>query len=158
MGKSLNRQIAEMLGYFIYHYDKDVEDRCYYQLWQPLGGMAINEDWQRRTEGEAWNDSPKWSRDIGLALGLWRGYSGWCIESGERGAYKVSYTAFKSNVTQSFNCSSVEDIAEKLCELWVKHVDPQKLERDRKIEVLLQKKYALEEELRELDPDWDRLD
>lgn len=155
MSIQLNIKIAKMLGYTMYHYDKDHPDKCYYELWDSQGEPVVLRG-ERKTETEAWNDAPNWSEDVALALGLWHGYSGWSIGPGDGfHSYTVSYTPFHSNVTVTHFASSVADIAHKLCELWVDHVDPKQLEKDRKIKLLLEKKYALEEELRELDPNWD---
>jgi hypothetical protein len=66
-GRETDRMIADILGYHIYHYDKDVESRCYYQLWDESGDPAAFKtgkglDWgQRKTPEEAWEDMPKWS-------------------------------------------------------------------------------------------------
>jgi hypothetical protein len=75
----LNRQIAEKLGYHVYHYDKDIPERCYYMLMDPDGDPAwanlnFNEigprAGERKTEDEAWRDCPNWKGDLSLAIEL----------------------------------------------------------------------------------------
>ncbi len=44
---------ALALGYTMYHYDKDVESRCYFMLVDPDGDYS---DKERKTEAEAWED------------------------------------------------------------------------------------------------------
>lgn len=68
-GPDLNRAIADMLGYSIYHYDKDVAENCYYMLMDPnwdrvVYGLHAGE---RRTEEQAWADPPDFSGDIAYA-------------------------------------------------------------------------------------------
>lgn len=151
----LKIKIAKMLGYSIYHYDKDHPEHCYYMLWDAEGQpvVPIYPENQRKTEAEAWQDAPNWPEDIALALTLWSKYSGWTVEAGERyHSYKVTYRAFKSNVQFNFNCSSLEAVAEKLSELFVEHIDPTQLEKERKANILRSQIAALQEELYELDP------
>lgn len=63
--RELDKRIAEMLGYTIYHYDKDIEENCYFMLWNPNGGFS---DIPRQTEIGAWDDCPKFTEDISSAF------------------------------------------------------------------------------------------
>lgn len=149
----LNIKIAKMLGYTVYHYDKSSPASCFYELWDADGSPVNPIEGERKTETEAWKDAPDWRGNIALTLALWSKYSGWTIEPGEGWhPYKVTYKAFKSDVTLNFNCSSVEKVAEKLSELFAEHVDPSQLEKERKANVLRDQIAALQEELYELDP------
>lgn len=71
-GRRLDRMIADILGYTMYHYDKDVAERCYWQLWDEKGNVAAMRTnpetmgyWrtpaEHRTEEDAWEDMPQWS-------------------------------------------------------------------------------------------------
>lgn len=58
-----------LLGYTIYHYDKDVAERCYYMLmdanFDPVYDLFKGE---RKTEAEAWEDCPYFGSDWGAAM------------------------------------------------------------------------------------------
>lgn len=73
-GKELDRLVAErIMGWQMYHYNKDVPSRCYY--------MLVDENWdavaddvpftlqngERKTEEEAWNDNKSFSTEISAA-------------------------------------------------------------------------------------------
>ena len=69
-GKELDKLVAiHVMGWSIYHYDKDVEERCYYMLVDSgLDPVADDEPWtwhngERKTEAEAWEDNLPWSTD-----------------------------------------------------------------------------------------------
>lgn len=65
MNKNLDIEIGKLLGYTVYHYDKDVGERCYYMLMTP-DFEPVADLWhegQRKTEAEAWNDLPRFSSD-----------------------------------------------------------------------------------------------
>jgi hypothetical protein len=71
---NLDKDVAEkVMGYTIYHYDKDVEERCYYMLMdENFDPIANDIPWslhngERKTEEEAWSDCPKFSSDISAA-------------------------------------------------------------------------------------------
>ncbi|OKP91395.1 hypothetical protein [Paenibacillus sp. P32E] len=61
----LNRALAELMGYSIYHYDKDVEENCYYMLVDPTGDY---QQLDRKTEAEAWADAPDYCTDPAASL------------------------------------------------------------------------------------------
>lgn len=80
-GPDLDRIIGEKLGYLIYHYDKDVRERCFYMLMAPDGSFPAQEETseigehgihagERKTEAEAWEDLPHFSTDANVALNL----------------------------------------------------------------------------------------
>jgi hypothetical protein len=66
-GRELDAALAKALGYTVYHYDKDVAVRCYYQLWNGnddvVKWMNYRES-ERKTEAEAWDDVPEFSTDL----------------------------------------------------------------------------------------------
>ena len=65
MNKNLDIEIGKLLGYTVYHYDKDVGESCYYMLMTP-DFEPVADLWhegQRKTEAEAWNDMPQFSSD-----------------------------------------------------------------------------------------------
>lgn len=70
----LNRQIAERLGWWVYHYDKDYRENCYYQLvnesFVPVVYAPNYYTGQRRTEAEAWADVPDFAGDREASLTL----------------------------------------------------------------------------------------
>lgn len=84
--KQFNRFIGEQLGFYVYHYDKDVEPNCYYMLWTPDSANWVGHDgryahehlreplgWhvgERKTEAEAWDDMPNWTGNDRTALTL----------------------------------------------------------------------------------------
>ncbi|WP_340398006.1 hypothetical protein NST50_14010 [Paenibacillus sp. FSL E2-0202] len=61
----LNRALAELKGYTVYHYDKDVPERCYYLLVDPTGDYSTIE---RPTEAIAWLDAPWFTGDPAASL------------------------------------------------------------------------------------------
>ena len=70
-GREKDCLIAEkVMGYSIYHYDKDHPDNCYYMLmdneFNPVN--AIYPSNQKKTEAEAWEDCPNFSTDIAAAF------------------------------------------------------------------------------------------
>lgn len=87
--REFERQMAQELGYYIYHYDKDVAPNCYYMLMLPDGGDGVviryfrlsqfaDETFgiatgERQTEEEAWGDVPRWLDDREAAMLLVEG-------------------------------------------------------------------------------------
>jgi hypothetical protein len=73
--RQIDRLIAEhVMGLRIYHYDKDIAERCYYMLvdenWDYAGDDFGRHAGERETEAEAWEkDCPHYSTDISAA---WR--------------------------------------------------------------------------------------
>ncbi|MEK5415223.1 hypothetical protein [Paenibacillus sp. FSL L8-0708] len=70
--QQLNRALAELMGYTIYHYDyhydKDVAERCYFELTAPDGYPEIVFGGERNTELEAWADVPNYCNDPAASL------------------------------------------------------------------------------------------
>ncbi|MEK5419404.1 hypothetical protein [Paenibacillus sp. FSL L8-0708] len=66
--QQLNRVLAELMGYTIYHYDKDVAERCYFELTAPDGYPEIVFGGERNTELEAWADVPNYCNDPAASL------------------------------------------------------------------------------------------
>jgi len=67
-GQALNRAVAEqVMGYTIYHYDKDYEENCYFMLMNDEFDPVEPLDGRRKTEEEAWNDCPDFSGSISAA-------------------------------------------------------------------------------------------
>jgi hypothetical protein len=75
--QAVNRRIAELCGYYIYHYDKDHPDRCYYMLsipndchWTGWDQLRFRNEWgqwnagERKTENAAWNDAPDYYNSL----------------------------------------------------------------------------------------------
>ncbi|MDH6427246.1 MULTISPECIES: hypothetical protein [unclassified Paenibacillus] len=56
------------MGYTIYHYDKDVAERCYFELTAPDGYPEIVFGGERKTELEAWADVPNYCNDPAASL------------------------------------------------------------------------------------------
>jgi hypothetical protein len=74
-GREMDRIIGkEVMGYTIYHYDKDHPDMCYYCLMdKEFDPVAPFDGWhtgERKTEEEAWDDCPRFSEDIAAAFEL----------------------------------------------------------------------------------------
>lgn len=68
-GGEMDRLIAEkVMGYTVYHYDKDHPNNCYYMLmdadFDPVLFTGNYRDSEKKTEEEAWNDCPEFSTDI----------------------------------------------------------------------------------------------
>ncbi|OMD66030.1 hypothetical protein BSK62_13260 [Paenibacillus odorifer] len=66
--QQLNRALAELMGYTVYHYDKDVAERCYFELTAPDGYPEIVFGGERITELEAWADVPNYCNDPAASL------------------------------------------------------------------------------------------
>ncbi|MEK4479532.1 hypothetical protein MKZ23_08875 [Paenibacillus sp. FSL R5-0876] len=66
--QQLNRALAELMGYTVYHYDKDVLGRCYFELTDPEGYSEIVFGGERNTELEAWADVPNYCTDPAASL------------------------------------------------------------------------------------------
>lgn len=73
-GRELDKLVAiHVMGYSMYHYDKDVEENCYYMLVDDeLDPVAEWESYnirqgERKSEEEAWRDCPKYSESISSA-------------------------------------------------------------------------------------------
>lgn len=72
-GRDLDRAVGvRVLGYTIYHYDKDYAANCYYCLMDANFTRVNPGHWegQRKTEAQAWEDCPPFSRDIATAWAL----------------------------------------------------------------------------------------
>jgi hypothetical protein len=73
-GRELDILIAKVMGYSVYHYDKDHPDNCYYMLVdEHFDQVAPYEGWrsgERKTEELAWEDCPEFSSDVSLAMEL----------------------------------------------------------------------------------------
>jgi hypothetical protein len=73
--EQLKRAVAtDVMGLSIYHYDKDVEERCYYMLWdENMNHMAkfigYHTD-ERKTEEEAWADCPDFINDFNATFSI----------------------------------------------------------------------------------------
>jgi hypothetical protein len=71
-GRELDILVAKSLGYWVYHYDKDYAENCYYELMEPDSVTPVV-GWpprkgERKTEAEAWEDAPDFSTDTTAAL------------------------------------------------------------------------------------------
>jgi hypothetical protein len=64
----LNRALAELMGYTIYHYDKDYEENCYFMLMDTDFDPVEPDDGRRKTEERAWNDTPDYCTDPAASL------------------------------------------------------------------------------------------
>lgn len=67
-----NAVVAEkVMGWHVYHYDKDIPECCYYMLMDEKFDPVVDEvGWNagaRETEQEAWNDNKSWTTDISAA-------------------------------------------------------------------------------------------
>ena len=72
-GTELDRIVAEkVMGYSMYHYDKDYKDACYWMLIDSEGDSVEwkpnYRDIEHKTEAEAWAACPKFSTDIAAAF------------------------------------------------------------------------------------------
>lgn len=68
--KALDKACAVALGYTVYHYDKDYEANCYYQLMDREFDPAVMFPYrsgERKTEAEAWGDCPNFSTNYEAA-------------------------------------------------------------------------------------------
>lgn len=81
--QQLNRALAELMGYTVYHYDKDVPERCYYMLVDPTGDYSMIE---RPTEAMAWLDAPWYTGDPAASLEI------------QEAALKADYKAYILNL------------------------------------------------------------
>ncbi|MCG7406759.1 hypothetical protein MH117_04955 [Paenibacillus sp. ACRRX] len=72
VGRELNKLAAtEVMGWLMYHYDKDVAENCYYVLVDEEFESVSNAlDPECETEEEAWNHCPDFSGDIAAAWEL----------------------------------------------------------------------------------------
>ncbi len=56
-----------VMEYTIYHYDKDVRERCYYMLMDsegdPVNRQFFRGAGEQRTEAKAWDDCPQFTTD-----------------------------------------------------------------------------------------------
>jgi len=71
-GPEMDALVAErVMGWHMYHYDKDVPSACYWMLLDSEGDPAVFEvpynAMEKRTEAEAWAACPKFSTDIAAA-------------------------------------------------------------------------------------------
>lgn len=72
-GPARNKAIGETwLNYTVYHYDKDVPERCYFLLvdgeFDQVAPFAHWGSGERKTKEEAWADCPNFSGDIAAAI------------------------------------------------------------------------------------------
>lgn len=100
-GRELDALIAlQVMGFTMYHYDKDVAEMCYFTLLDTEGDAVVfrahYRDGEHATEAQAWADCPAFSTDIAaawrvfelfewsLARGVFRGVPYYAIqEAGE---------------------------------------------------------------------------
>lgn len=135
-----NIEVAKRLGYHIYHYDKDVESRCYYQLWEPDGNpIGLYPDNEYKTEVEAWQDVPQWDGDLNLALKLLEYQS------------NVVITLLNKRWMLDREWFSLEDLPGAIVDWFLANVDVKALEKERKAKELKDKIAELQDELSELD-------
>lgn len=75
-GRELDAEVAvKVMGWSMYHYDKDYADNCYWMLMDgdcnPVAEIkrtpAGFDTGERKTEAEAWADCPAFSTDIAAA-------------------------------------------------------------------------------------------
>ena len=75
--EQINREIGARLGFWVYHYDKDVASKCYYTLMTSEGDPVTHDlVWglkgrgEHKTANEAWGDVPNFAGDalVGLTL------------------------------------------------------------------------------------------
>jgi hypothetical protein len=149
--KSINRQIAEKLGYHVYHYDKDVPERCYYQLWDAEGdpvalrtrpGSESRRNGERETEAEAWEDCPDWQGDIK-----------WAVELLETRGFTIERNAGNRTISVIINPEgkgSAESLSEAIAIAFLT-VDTERERKLRRIEELQAQKQQIENELAELE-------
>lgn len=135
-----NIEVAKRLGYHIYHYDKDVAERCYYQLWEPDGAIGgLYPDNEYKTEVEAWQDVPKWDSDLNLALML--------LEYQD----KFMFWCEKKHWTFGAETVSLDELPGAIVAWFLANIDVKALERERKAKELRDKIAELQDELSELD-------
>ena len=68
MSREIDRLVAEhVMGYSVYHYDKDYAKNCYYMLMDGEFSPFLVNEGERQTETEAWDDAPMFSQDIAAA-------------------------------------------------------------------------------------------
>lgn len=107
----LNQQVAEKLGYSLYHYDKGTASECYYLL-QDEEGHTVSRPGEmgasmghRKTEAEAWKTAPPFDSDIQWAMTLLKNRTWDLGHSMFRGTYSCSIvpmyagSEFPNNVT-----------------------------------------------------------
>ena len=70
MSRKLDIAIAKALGYSVYHYDKDVAERCYCMLMDAEFEPVMFIGGERKTEAEAWDDVHDYSTDGNAMLDL----------------------------------------------------------------------------------------
>lgn len=71
--RALDIALAKALGYTVYHYDKDYRENCYYCLMSPDFDPVVMMPFragERKTEEEAWEDTPRWSSDHNAVASL----------------------------------------------------------------------------------------
>lgn len=71
-GRDMDKLIAlQVMGYTMYHYDKDVAEMCYYMLLDAEGDAVVfranYREGEHATEEKAWADCPAFSADIAAA-------------------------------------------------------------------------------------------
>lgn len=142
-----NIEVARRLGYYIYHFDKDYEENCFYQLWQPVGtAVGLYPNNEHKTEAEAWQDAPRWDQDLDLALQLVQQVPGFRLSPiGER------FWQFWVNDSIEHSVLTLEDLPGAIVDWWLEHVDVKELEKARKVAVLREKISAMQDELAELE-------
>lgn len=66
--RQIDRLVAEkVMGYTVYHYDKDHKDYSFFQLWDRHGDPVEFMGGECKTEDRAWEDMPRFSEEISAA-------------------------------------------------------------------------------------------
>lgn len=66
MDKAIDIECAKLLGYTVYHYDKDYAKNCYFMLMDAEFDPVVTSSFragERKTEDEAWSDAPGFTYD-----------------------------------------------------------------------------------------------
>lgn len=143
-----NIEVAKRLGYSIYHYNKDIEARCYYMLWEPDGtGVGLYPDNQHKTEEAAWQDAPKWDRDLNLALQLMEDVPGFDLTLQDRKYWRFDVATAEDLPS---DIMTLDYLPGAIVDWWLAHVDVKALELERKRAAIKDKIASLQDELAEL--------
>jgi hypothetical protein len=147
MASERNIEVAKRLGYHIYHYDKDVEGRCYYQLWQPDGEpVGLYHDNEYKTELEAWQVAPCWDSDLNLAFELLKDVPKFTMEK-----LNDAWLVKVATVAEIVQVVTLDDLPGAIVDWWLTHVDVKALKRSREIAKLKEKIADLRDELSEME-------
>jgi hypothetical protein len=130
----INRAIADLKGFHVYHYDKDHEANCYYQLWDGLGnpvwesytgsryGEEIKRGWhagERKTEAEAWADVHDWAGDEQRALSLIERYHDFALVCRPQQGCVASFDGAYLLVSEPSRWWSLEQKAMAIACAWI---------------------------------------